>query len=236
MSGLIARLNVERGRLGGHFAGGPHRHGDGGPTGGAGAAPGPERHRRARLGAGVLQRISNYLAASVKMRFPTVGAVEAYLRHDPRAVRPAHRRAVAATWPLHGAVDAGNGSLRLTHDPAIGKHFWLPMLLDLTLWQVWEKVACPTLILRGEDSDLLALETVRQMKQRGIAASRGLVQSAEIEGVRTRAGPDGGRARSPSSRISSMGPQWPPCQKRYRRRRDADEEKQSRDRRGSHRA
>ncbi len=180
MSGLIARLNVEQvdwvgTSLGGHI---------GMELAALPAAP----VRRlvlndigARVGAGALQRISNDLAESVKMRFPTVGAVETYLRH----ILAPFGQLSDAQWghmALHGAVDVGNGSLRLNHDPAISKHFWLPMLIDLTLWQVWDKVACPTLILRGEDSDLLALGTVRQMKQRGIAASRGLVQSAEIVG------------------------------------------------------
>lgn len=179
MSGLIARLNVKEvdwigTSLGGHI--------------GMEMAALPDAPIRrmvlndigARVSARALQRISNYLAAGVKMRFETTDAVEAHLR---TTLAP-FGELTNAEWrhlAKHSAVDAGDGSLRMSHDPGIGKQFWMPMLLDITLWQVWEKVACPTLILRGEDSDLLALQTVRQMERRGLAASKGWVSSAEIE-------------------------------------------------------
>ena len=56
------------------------------------------------------------------------------------------------------------------------------MMLDITLWHVWERVACPVLILRGETSDLLLPATLNRMQQRGIAASKGLVHAVEIPG------------------------------------------------------
>ena len=54
------------------------------------------------------------------------------------------------------------------------------MFLDVTLWRVWEQVACSVLILRGQNSDLLLPETVIEMKRRGLASSQGRVQSMEI--------------------------------------------------------
>jgi pimeloyl-ACP methyl ester carboxylesterase len=42
------------------------------------------------------------------------------------------------------------------------------------------EVACPTLIVRGVDSDLLAPDTVRQMTRRGAAAQAGLVRHVEF--------------------------------------------------------
>jgi len=45
---------------------------------------------------------------------------------------------------------------------------------------VWEKVDCPVLILRGEDSDLLHASTVRDMLRRGTAAKKGWVRSVEV--------------------------------------------------------
>jgi pimeloyl-ACP methyl ester carboxylesterase len=45
---------------------------------------------------------------------------------------------------------------------------------------VWERVDCEVLILRGESSDLLQDGTVQQMKKRGLAGSKGLVESVEI--------------------------------------------------------
>jgi pimeloyl-ACP methyl ester carboxylesterase len=55
-----------------------------------------------------------------------------------------------------------------------------PSMLDIVLWDVWERVECPVLILRGETSDLLLPSTVERMKQRGIAASRRQVESVEV--------------------------------------------------------
>ena len=82
---------------------------------------------------------------------------------------------------VHSVVQDKDG-LRLHYDPAIVEQFSRPMLLDVALWRVWEHVACPTLILRGEQSDLLLAPTAAEMTQRGIAAARGLVQHVEIPG------------------------------------------------------
>jgi len=57
-----------------------------------------------------------------------------------------------------------------------------PIWYDIVLWQLWDKVRCPTLILRGADSDLLEAGTVAQMLKRGHAARAGLVSAVEIAG------------------------------------------------------
>ena len=73
------------------------------------------------------------------------------------------------------------GSTDQNYDPAISNDFLLwPAMLDIALWHVWERVDCPVLILRGETSDLLLPETVNRMKQRGLAASKGVVEAVEI--------------------------------------------------------
>ena len=51
---------------------------------------------------------------------------------------------------------------------------------DVALWPIWDLVACPTLILRGAQSDLLLPETVAEMKTRGAAGTAGKVETAEI--------------------------------------------------------
>ena len=38
---------------------------------------------------------------------------------------------------------------------------------DLNLWQVWEEIRCPVLLLRGADSDVLSRDTVERMLKRG---------------------------------------------------------------------
>jgi pimeloyl-ACP methyl ester carboxylesterase len=49
---------------------------------------------------------------------------------------------------------------------------------DLELWPLWDAIKCPTLVLRGAQSDLLTRETCEQMKRRGPKA-----QVVEIPGV-----------------------------------------------------
>ena len=38
---------------------------------------------------------------------------------------------------------------------------------DLELWNLWDAIRCPTLVLRGAQSDLLSAETARAMTARG---------------------------------------------------------------------
>ena len=81
----------------------------------------------------------------------------------------------------HSAMRDNEGAFRQNYDPVISAHFMLwPAILDISLWHVWERVQCPVLILRGETSDLLLAGTVDRMKERGIAAENGLVESVEI--------------------------------------------------------
>ena len=67
------------------------------------------------------------------------------------------------------------------YDPAIGARFAIPTWLDVVLWQVWERIECPVLILRGEHSDLRSAHTVEMMCKRGGAAKAGTVSAVEIE-------------------------------------------------------
>jgi pimeloyl-ACP methyl ester carboxylesterase len=80
----------------------------------------------------------------------------------------------------HSAVKTEEGDYRQHYDPAIGRAFAWPMMVDIALWNIWDKVACPVLVLRGEDSDLLHASTVREMQKRGIAGKGGLVRSIEV--------------------------------------------------------
>jgi pimeloyl-ACP methyl ester carboxylesterase len=49
---------------------------------------------------------------------------------------------------------------------------------DLELWTVWDAIKCPTFVIRGERSDLLARETVERMRTTGPRA-----QAVEFAGV-----------------------------------------------------
>ncbi len=133
----------------------------------------------ARVAASALQRIGGYLR--IKRRFATVDELEAHLR----SIHDTFGTLTDPQWhhlALHSAAKTDEGDFRQHFDPAIGRAFSWPMMVDIGLWHVWEKVTCPTLILRGEDSDLLHASTVREMSKRGAAAEKGKVRTIEVRG------------------------------------------------------
>jgi pimeloyl-ACP methyl ester carboxylesterase len=56
---------------------------------------------------------------------------------------------------------------RLHYDPAIRIPYADLTGEDIDLWPIWDKIACPTLVLRGADSRLLTETTVAEMQRRG---------------------------------------------------------------------
>jgi len=59
-----------------------------------------------------------------------------------------------------------DGTWRLAYDPGIAVPFQAEAAPP-SLWGVWDAIRCPTLVLRGASSDLLAVPTARQMAARG---------------------------------------------------------------------
>ena len=134
----------------------------------------------ARVAGAALQRIGAYL--KVKRRFATIEELEKHLRsiHEPFG------KLTDAQWrhmAEHSAVQTEDGDYRQHYDPAIGRAFSWPLMVDIALWNIWEQVSCPVMILRGEDSDLLHASTVREMQKRGIAGRNGLVRAVEVREV-----------------------------------------------------
>ena len=52
------------------------------------------------------------------------------------------------------------------YDPGIAENFHAAPLADVDLRPYWNAIKCPVLVIRGEHSDLLAAETLEEMKQR----------------------------------------------------------------------
>lgn len=132
-----------------------------------------------RVAGVALQRIGAYMR--LKRRFASVEELERHFRqiHEPFG------KLTDAQWAhlaQHSAVKTEEGDYRQHYDPAIGRNFSWPLMVDVGLWHVWEKVACPVLVLRGEDSDLLHASTVREMQRRGAAARKSLVRAVEVRG------------------------------------------------------
>jgi pimeloyl-ACP methyl ester carboxylesterase len=131
----------------------------------------------ARVAGAALQRIGAYLR--IKRHFATIEDLETHLR----TIHEAFGKLTEAQWrhiAEHSAVKTDAGDYRQHYDPAIGRAFSWPLMVDIALWNIWEKVACPVMVLRGEDSDLLHASTVREMQKRGIAGKNGLVRSVEV--------------------------------------------------------
>jgi pimeloyl-ACP methyl ester carboxylesterase len=91
---------------------------------------------------------------------------------------------------------------RLHYDPAIAQPFvGMPQTMDQAaheaqqaLWALYDAIACPSLLLRGAQSDLLSPATAQAMTQRGpratlhtvadVGHAPTLVQPAQINVVR----------------------------------------------------
>lgn len=124
-----------------------------------------------------LFRLKGYISRG--KRFASLEEVEAYLRNVCAPFGPL----TDEQWQhlaRHGArkVEAGDGSslYQLRYDPAIGGGLHghidaeFPMGPDLLrgidLWNVWSKVECPVLVLRGAESEVLTRKTVEEMLER----------------------------------------------------------------------
>jgi pimeloyl-ACP methyl ester carboxylesterase len=134
----------------------------------------------ARVTGSALQRIGSYLR--MKRRFADLAELEVHLR----TIHAPFGKLTDQQWKHiaeHSGVKSEDGDFQQHYDPGIGRAFAWPLMVDISLWDVWEKVACPVMILRGEDSDLLHASTVREMQKRGIAGKNGLVRQVEVRGV-----------------------------------------------------
>jgi len=71
-----------------------------------------------------------------------------------------------------------DGRLGLAYDPRIGDALKAAPPQEVDLFALWDRIACPTLVLRGEVSDLLTKEVAVEMTRRGPKA-----KLVEIPGV-----------------------------------------------------
>ena len=63
--------------------------------------------------------------------------------------------------------DGEGGGYRLHHDPGIAEAYRPWQLGSIAMWELWDQVRCPTLILRGALSDMLPRSTAEEMTRRG---------------------------------------------------------------------
>jgi pimeloyl-ACP methyl ester carboxylesterase len=123
-----------------------------------------------------LRRIGEYVSKAPP--FASLDEAEAYLR----VVAAPFGALTDEQWrhlTVHSVRPAEGGGYRMAYDPGIA----VPYLAsvsdeDIDLWPIYDAIRCPTLVVRGADSDLLSHATASEMTRRGPAA-----RLAEIAGV-----------------------------------------------------
>jgi len=135
-----------------------------------------------------LFRMKGYITRG--RRFSSLEEVEAYLREVCAPFGPL----TDAQWrhlATHSAKceeGAQSAPYQLRYDPSIGEglHGHIDpefpigpdLLRGIDLWNVWSKLECPTLVLRGAQSEVLLKKTVDEMRER-----KPDLEVAEFEGV-----------------------------------------------------
>lgn len=120
-----------------------------------------------------LERIASYVGKTPM--FTTLQDAEQYVRSVSAPFGPhsdAQWRFLTETWLRRN----DDGTWRASYDPRIAAPFSAEK--DLELWSLYDAIRCPTLVLRGEHSDLLTRDTAAQMTRRGPRA-----KVVEIRGV-----------------------------------------------------
>ncbi len=111
-----------------------------------------------------LTRIASYVGRDPSFR--DLGELEAMLRQLAASFGPlsdAQWRHLAA----HSARRKPDGSLGFAYDPRIGDAFRAAPPADIDLWPSYDAIRCPTLLLRGAESDLVRPSDAEAMTRRG---------------------------------------------------------------------
>lgn len=128
------------------------------------------------LAAESIRRIADYLGRAPK--FASLADAETYIR----AVSAPFGALSDAQWrelTESSVRPAAGGGLEMRYDPAIATAF-RRVTADgaIDLWPIYERVRCPTLVVRGAQSDLLTVDTAQAMAARGPCPQ--IVEVAEV--------------------------------------------------------
>lgn len=118
-----------------------------------------------------LERIGRYVGLPMTFDSDLEGA--AYLR----SISPGFGPHSDADWlslsrPMFVPLDPPRVGYRFHYDPRIGEPFRavtpeIARLAEAQTWALYDAITCPTLLLRGAESDLLSADTARKMGERG---------------------------------------------------------------------
>ena len=116
-------------------------------------------------------RIRDYLGLAPT--FATMAEADAYIR----AVSAPFGALTDAQWDhltRTSVAQNAEGRYALTYDPGIAVPFQ-NAAAPPDLWPVWDAIRCPTLVLRGAQSDLLSAATAQAMTARGPKPAAGRI-------------------------------------------------------------
>jgi pimeloyl-ACP methyl ester carboxylesterase len=117
------------------------------------------------IAAASLTRIGEYLGKAPT--FPDFPTAVKYIR-AVSATFGAHSDAEWTTLSEHVTRRQPDGSYRMHYDPAIAVPFVAAKIdKDIELWNYYDVIKCPTLVMRGAQSDLLRRDTLAEMAGRG---------------------------------------------------------------------
>jgi pimeloyl-ACP methyl ester carboxylesterase len=112
-----------------------------------------------------LERIGSYLGRAPA--FASLEEAEVYVR----AVAAPFGRHSDAEWRFLTEIwlrKGDDGAYRAHYDPRIAEPFRASMPeKDMELWPLYDAIRCPTLVIRGAESDLLSKKTSQEMARRG---------------------------------------------------------------------
>lgn len=121
------------------------------------------------LDGAALQRIGDYIGQDV--RFPSFAAGADFVKAVSASFGPHSddewrklaadvlRQGGDGQWERHYDLNLAQPFRAITPERAAQD--------EAALWAAWDAIRCPTLLVRGEHSDLLSRETAQQMTQRG---------------------------------------------------------------------
>lgn len=111
-----------------------------------------------------LNRIAGYLGSDET--FDSLEAMEASVRRNSAAYGPLSE----AQWRKlteDSARRLPDGRYAFNYDPRISEPLKAGPVDDVNLWAVWDAIRCPTLVLRGERSDIISRDVAEAMTERG---------------------------------------------------------------------
>lgn len=111
-----------------------------------------------------MERIGTYVGKDP--RFASFAETEQYVRLVSAPFGPLSD----AQWKHlteHNSKQHEDGSWGMNYDPGVALPFRKAQAKDIVLWDYYDAVKCPTLLLRGAQSDLLLHETAVEMTTRG---------------------------------------------------------------------